>query len=166
MLQLSASLCGLNIAFPWRDGFSPRSTPTFCVPVLLPEQQPFARHGAARSARSCASRQNISCSWKHWCRQAIRFSRAFLAKAGYSDFHSAITTAGRGEAGARTTENLFTMMDAVREAGKTRQLVSVPLLSCEISTGALARGLIAQGMQLLCPALAPKCPIIIDYNLL
>lgn len=122
--------------------------------------------GATRSARSCASRRNVSCSWKHLCRQAICFPRTFLAKAGCSDFHSAITTAGRGEAGARTTEDLFAVMDAIREAGKTRRLVSMPLLSCEVSTGAAARGLTAQGMQLLCPALAPKCPIITDYNLL
>jgi len=42
-LQLSASLCGLNVTLPWRDAFSSRSTPMLCVPVLLPEQQPFAR---------------------------------------------------------------------------------------------------------------------------
>lgn len=87
-----------------------------CLPVPLPLQQPFARCRATRSAHAslpadrkfpvpgsiCAERQFISHA-SSWLKQVF----ALLSPPGIA--------AGRGEDKARTTENLFTLVDAIRE---------------------------------------------------
>lgn len=112
--------------------------------------------GYSECTRILASRQKISCSWKHLCGEAIYFSCIFLAKAG---FCSAITTGdscrqGRGQ--SQDNRKLIHIGGCNKRialtSGRTSQFIILPFISGRVSARALVPGLIAPGGQLLCPA--------------
>lgn len=119
--------------------------------------------GYSACTRILASRQKISCSWKHLCREAIYFSRVFLAKAGYGGFCWALA-AGEGcrQWGGQSRDNRkLIYIDShdkriTLTSGRTSHFIILPFYQWQGVRWGSCSGLAAPGV--LCPAAGAFLP--------